>query len=831
MSGIFSPDTVLGRVELLIAVLALLLVGVYLLILLSRKSHYQRVLQHGHDFVVMVVRVPKESRDEETQAVSIADQIAAAETFFSIVGGLKAQRGITATIKGRLDHFAFEIVSLKGLITFYLVVPRELQQFFEEQLQAQYPTAQIDVTEDYNAFTPQGVAVGTTLTFVRPYAFPLRTYRHQDGDPLNAVTNALSRLNKDEAGVVQFVARSAHPRWHRAGVKIVGALRSGKSIKSATGGSSGVGSALGVLGASLATKDPNAVERMPIQQVDQQVLDLLVEKTNKAGLEVTIRCVASAQGEAIAKQRLQGLIDAFAQYRNYEYGNGLRPTGIRRDVKFMEQFIYRTIDEARTVILNAEEMASVYHLPLPTTETPNINWLTARTLPAPVNVPSAGVLLGENVYRGERQLIHMKPDDRRRHMYIIGTTGTGKSNLMLNMAVQDIRNGNGVAVIDPHGSLVESILENVPEERVNDVIYFDPSDIERPMGLNMLEAKTPQEADFAVQEMIAIFYKLVSDPSFVGPMFEHNMRNAMLTLIANTEFPGTIAEIPRIFTDTAFQKYAVKFVTDPVVRAFWEKEMAKTTDYHKSEMLGYLISKVGRFIENSMMRNIIGQPKSGFQFREVMDQGKILLVNLSKGKVGEMNSNLLGLIMVSKLQMAALARADVPEEQRRDFFLYIDEFQNFVTDSIAIILSEARKYKLNLIMAHQYINQLVVNNDTKVRDAVFGNVGSIAAFRVGVDDAPTLAQQLAPVVTEYDLINIEKFHAYLRLLIDNSASRAFSFGTYPPPLGSKERAQQLKIASRMRYGRPRAEVEEEILIRTKLGAPAVIARPIPAPTA
>lgn len=814
--------------------IALLLLAALLLVFLMnalRRSQAERALRRGHDFVLLLIKVPKESQETaQTSDKPVADQIAVAEAFFSIIGGMRAQRGWRTFFTGRHDHCAFEIVAKDGLISFYMAVARNLQQFFEEQLHAQYPTAQIEEVEDYNAFTPTGVAVGTELALVRQFAFPIRTYKQMEGDPLNALTNALSRLGEHESGVLQFIARSAHPRWHRAGVLIAEKLRSGKSLSEASGKpAGGVQRVAGVIGASFtASRAEPDVDRMPTQR-DQQLVELLEEKTSKAGLELTIRLVVSAPGHEHAKRRLQGMIDAFTQYRNYEFGNGFKPAGFRSDQTFMRGFIYRTFHEGRHVILNAEEMASIFHLPLPSTETPNINWLTARTMPAPVNIPTEGILLGENVFRGARTKIHMKRDDRRRHMYVIGTTGTGKSVLLANMAIQDIRDGEGVAVIDPHGSLVEMILENIPHDRMNDVVYFDPSDTERPVGLNMLEASNAQEADFAVQEMIAIFYKLVTDPSMIGPMFEHNMRNAMLTLMANTDHPGTIADIPRIFTDTAFQKYAVRYVTDPIVRQFWEKEMTKTSDYHKSEMLGYLISKVGRFVENAMMRNIIGQPRSGFNFRQMMDQRKVFLVNLSKGKVGEVNANLLGLILVAKLQMAALARADVPEHERADFFLYIDEFQNFITDSVAIILSEARKYRLNLILAHQYINQLVIGNDARVRDAVFGNVGTIAAFRVGVDDAETLAQQLAPVVSEFDVVNIDRFHAYCRLLINNSASKAFTLKTFPPPKGDPSLSQQIKVTARMKYGQPRGLVEREILERTKLGAVAATPTAVPAP--
>jgi type IV secretory pathway TraG/TraD family ATPase VirD4 len=412
----------------------------------------------------------------------------------------------------------------------------------------------------------------------------------------------------------------------------------------------------------------------------------------------------------------------------------------------------------------------------------------------------------------------MGREDRRRHTYILGRTGSGKSVLLSNMAIQDIKNGEGLCVIDPHGDLINDILINIPKERAEDVIVFEPFDMERPLGLNMLEVDSEEQKDFAVQEMISIFYKLVTDPAMLGPMFEHNMRNAMLTLMADEEHPGTITDIPRIFTDTEFQRYKLSKVKDPVVRLFWEKEMAKTSDFHKSEMLGYLISKVGRFVENSMMRNIVGQAKSGFNFRKVMDDGKILLVNLSKGRTGEINAKLLGLILVSKIQMAALSRADMPEEKRRDFYLYVDEFQNFITDAFSSILSEARKYKLNLIIAHQYLGQLEQQAGAQgagskdLRDAVFGNVGSMIVFRTGAEDAEVLGKEFAPTFNQFDLVNIDRFNAYVKLMVNGTASKPFNMSTMPPQkLGNPELAESIRQLSRLKFGRLRAEVESEIL--------------------
>jgi len=805
-----------------------------LIYFLRRYLHGEKRIPSAFHMVRLLVTLPKESveqeqKEERTAEGTLEEKLANAEAFMNSLGGMRAQRGMGAFWTGRHDHFAFEIVAHERLISFYVVTPLYMREFMEQQIHAQYPAAQIEEVEDYNIFSPKSFVIGTTLAFKKPYIFPIRTYIKLKVDPLGSITNVLSRMEETDGATIQFVVRSAKASWHNWGAKVARDMQQGKTLREAMG-RRGV---LGFIAELYRTFFPKKKKTQDLQEdiyrlspMDEEIIKGLEEKTSKAGLDLNIRIIVSAKTKEKANLYLKNVVDSFTQFTFYEYGNGFsRKDPLSKD-KLIHDFIYRNFQERRKMVVNTEEMASLFHFPLPETETPNIKWLMARQSPAPVNIPREGLILGKNVYRGSETLIRIKDDDRRRHIYIIGMTGCGKSVLMGEMAKQDIRDGKGVCVVDPHGNLVEDILESVPPERMEDVVYFNPADIERPIGLNMLEAETPEQADFACQEMIAIFYKLVTDPAMIGPMFEHNMRNAMLTLMADKQYPGTITEIPRIFTDPAFQKYKLTKVTDPMVRAFWEKEMAKTSDFHKSEMLGYLISKVGRFVENEMMRNIIGQPKSGFSFRNIMDNSKILLINLSKGKVGEVNSNLLGLIIVSKLQMAALARADLPEAQRKDFYLYIDEFQNFITDSISTILAEARKYKLNLIMAHQYIGQLVSGvsvegkgGDTRIKDAVFGNAGTMICFRIGVDDAEIMAKQYTPIFNEYDLINIDRFKAYVRLLIDNTASKPFNMACFPPTRGNPEIAQRLKQLSSLKYGREHRIVEAEILERSRLGEP------------
>jgi hypothetical protein len=743
---------------------------------------------------------------------------------FSAIAGLHHDKGLSAWLGGRNDHIACEIVAAKGKISFYVAVPDKLKTFVEQQIHAQYPHAEISEEADYNIFTPQSHIVGAYLWFKHQSIFPFKTYKKIDSDPLVSILNPLSKISEDEGAIIQYIIRPATSKWRSEGVKMTREIRGGKKFEDVSeqgffsklfqSGKDSLGSY-----SSDPKKPKPEKEQYQLTQMEEEMVKSMEEKMSHGGLEITIRLISSALHKEQAELNLENIINSFSQYNIYRYGNSFAAAIPRRPKKIIRESIYRSFHEGYYMVANTEEMASFWHMPTPATETPHINWLTARKAPPPSNMPKEGIILGRALYRGEETVVRMERADRRRHLYTMGKSGSGKSVFIQNLAVQDIINGEGVCVVDPHGDFVEYVLQHVPKERAEDVIYFNPSDIEMPIGLNMLEVRSEEQKDFATQEMIAIFYKMVTDPSMIGPMFEHNMRNVMLTLMSDLENPGSIAEIPRMFSDDSFVAQWKKKLKDPVVLAYWDKEMAKTSDFHKSEMLGYLISKVGRFVENEMIRNIIGQTHSGFNFRDVMDKKKILLVNLAKGLVGEINANLLGMIIVSKLQMAALERASIPEDERHDFYLYIDEFQNFITDSIATILSEARKYRLELIIAHQYMKQLEDNKGkTSVRDAILGNAGTIVAFRMGVEDAEILQKEFAPVFNAYDLVNVEARTAYVKLLIDNTAAKPFNMMTYPPKAGNKELAAAIKELSRLKYGRPRALVTAEIMDRAQLGA-------------
>lgn len=823
--------TMLFVLVILVAILGFASVFFYFMFVqnLRKKTWLPRL----RDSVFLEISVPKDATAQESEAQKEEkDMISVAEQFFATISEIS---------KNDLNHFfgidgylGFEIAARGKNISFFINVPKTLRPLIEKNLHAQYPKAHIEAVKIYNIFKPKSAFAGSELGLQKDFIYSLKTYKSMETDPLNAITNSLSKLAPEEGAAIQLLISPAGRSWHSRPQKMASEIQQGKHPnlvgqtkmdKAFSGGmdlfNGAIDHALGG-GKSKEQQQHDKDKHIQLTPMQQETVKRLEEKASKVGYFINLRVVTSSPSQANADQHLKNILAGFMQFSMPPF-NGFKVKK-RKSKQVVKDYIFRLFKSTKE-ILNTEELASIWHLPTRFTETPNIKWLGAKKAVPPHNLPDEGVLLGFSNYRGEQNQVRIQRDDRRRHTYIIGRTGTGKTELMKNMAIQDIKNGEGLCIIDPHGDLVEDVLQHVPKERADDVILFEPFNTERPLGLNMLEVKDPSQKDFVIQEMISIFYKLFP-PEMIGPMFEHNMRNVMLTLMEDEQYPGTIADIPRMFTDQDFQRYKLSKVKDPIVRSFWEKEMAKTSDFHKSEMLGYLISKVGRFVENSMMRNIIGQAQSAFDFRKVMDEGKILLINLSKGKTGEVNAKLLGLIIVSKLQMAALSRADIPEEERKDFYLYVDEFQNFVTDSFATILSEARKYRLNLVMAHQFISQLGIEKEgssqssSQMKDAVFGNTGTMIAFRIGVEDAQIMAKEFAPVFNEFDVINIDRFNAYLKLMIDGTASRPFNMQTYPKPAGANPaQAEVIKNLARLKYGRPRNEIEGQILDRTKLGLP------------
>ncbi len=803
---------------------SLVIILIVALFVIRRAYNRSGKAKRAFDMRVLCIKVPKEAKKEDEGGKSqqqIQEMIGVMETIFSTIGSMTAEHGFGAWLFGRDDQFSFEIVSHKDKISFYVAIPQVQQNFIEEQVHAQYPYAQIDEESDYNMFTPQGVILGSYLVLRRENAFPIKTYRKLESDPLNSLTNALSKVSGNDGAAIQYIVRSAQKGWREKGLHIAREMQQGKKLSQvqSKGFFSSIGKEIKGMASSQSSEQKKESEAYRLSPLEEEMVKGLEEKASKAGLEINIRILVSASDPNKAQRYLNDILGAYGQHNIYEYGNSFVKAMPHFQTVLIRHFIYRHFDHRYAVVLSAEEMASIYHMPLPTTETPKINWLLARRALPPTNLPTEGIIIGHSEYRGHDYVIRMKPQDRRRHMYVIGKSGSGKTELMKSMVKQDIEEGRGVCVIDPHGDFADDVLAFVPRERAEDVIYFNPADTERPMGLNMLEydERFPEQKTFAVNEMLKIFDKLYDLKSTGGPMFEYYMRNAMLLIMDHPESGSTLMEIPKVLADEEFRSFKLSKCTSQVVKDFWVKEAQKAGgEASLANMVPYIASKLTPFITNDFMRPIIGQQKSAFNVRQVMDEGKILLLNLSKGKLGDLNAYLIGMVLVGKILMAALSRTDMDAKDRKDFYLYIDEFQNFLTDSISAILSEARKYGLDLVVAHQFIGQLTQKGgDNTIRDAIFGNVGSMMAFRVGPDDSEFLEKEFAPVFSRFDLLNVEAFTCNAKVLIDNTASRPFNMKPYRAmPPADKELSAMVRELSRYKYGRKRELVEAEIQQRS-----------------
>lgn len=777
---------------------------------------------------LFLIKLPKErpkDENKEASAQQLKEEISKGETIFAAIGGLRAQRGFVSWLLGRDDHFSFEIVAENGKIYFYAVAPARLALYLEKQITAHYPDAVLEEVLDYNSFTPNGYVAAAYIKTKDKFVLSLKTYEKMSVDPLNSIINVLSKLDRHESIAIQYIVRSAPGSWHKASKRTSTMINRYGSVRQGLRASKPFWSMYYAFFPPKTPAQKGTQNNMPttktLTAVEQEMLKMIEEKNSQTGLEVNLRLVASAETKEKAAYYLENLSNIYNEYNNYNYGNNFSRIYKGNQHKIIDDFIYRRFEDDLNFLLGTAELTSLFHLPLKGTETPNIVWLTSRIAPAPAVIPTEGISLGDNVYRGVKKEIRIKRQDRRRHTYIIGKSGVGKSVLLANMAIQDIQNGEGVCVVDPHGDLISDILDRIPPERAEDVIVFSPGDLERPMALNLLEydPRYPEQKSFVINEMIGIFDKLYDLKATGGPMFEQYMRNAMLLVMDDPESGSTLMEIPKVLADAEFRKFKLGRCKNQTVVDFWRKEAEKAGgEAALANIVPYITSKLTSFISNDMMRPIIGQQKSAFNLREVMDKQKILLIDLPKGVVGEMNAYLLGMILVGKILMAALSRTDMPSSERKDFYLYIDEFQNFTTNSICQILSEARKYALNLIIAHQYIGQLSKNNNNEVKNAVFGNVGTMISFKVGSEDSEFLVKEFAPVFNEYDLINMDMGVACLKLLVDNSTARPFSLRTIWPLLGVKypEMASKVRSLSRLKYGQNVRLVEAEINRRANL---------------
>ncbi|KKW44941.1 MAG: hypothetical protein UY96_C0036G0004 [Parcubacteria group bacterium GW2011_GWB1_56_8] len=783
-----------------IAIGAVVALGAYVTYVIIRRAR-RRALFASLSLSLFLIKIPRET----PVGGADADIKAEVNRFEQLVSNLAALK-TPVVFEVAVPHIGEEI-------HFYVAVPKHMSEVMAKQVQGLWNGASVEsVADDYNIFHTQGVVAAAYFSEKEDFPLPLRTYRELDADPLASILGGFARVNAvGEGAALQIMVRPAPSSAKKKIRGVIAALRKGGSPEKIFGHKFPFG--FSDVAAALNPKDDHKGAQEKV--VDEAVIQALQAKMAKPLFEVNVRLLASAVSAFQANDIIDGLAAGFTQLGSPDR-NELKAVKPRSTERIVREFVFRTFEPSETMVLSSEEIASIYHFPITTTETPRVVWLKAKEAAAPANLPDRGTLIGESVFRGDVRPVHITDDDRRRHLYMIGQTGTGKSTLLGNMIIEDIQKGRGVAMIDPHGELVESVLGHIPEERVSDVIYFDPSDLQKPLGLNMLDYNfdRPEEKTFIVNEMQGIFNKLFP-PETMGPMFEQYMRNALLLLMEDMpNEPATLIEVPRVFTDPEFRKRKLNRIVNPVVLDFWEKEAVKAGgEASLANMTPYITSKFNNFISNDYMRPIIGQQKSAFNFREVMDQGKILLVNLSKGRIGDINAGLLGMVFTGKILMAALSRAGIEAEKRRDFHLYIDEFQNFTTDSIASILSEARKYRLSMTIAHQFIAQLA----EPIRDAVFGNVGSEVVFRVGVQDAEFLAKQFAPTFDENDLMNIDNLNAYAKILIHGETSRPFNIRimTTSWAAGDPGRIHELKDLSRATYGRDRQEVEEGIHARLR----------------
>jgi hypothetical protein len=724
------------------------------------------------------------------------------------------------------NHFVIEVAvaDKSDDIIFYVAVPNEFKSLFEKQTLSLFPHAVLqEQVHDYNIYVDKGSTIVADVTLKKHAIYPLKTQEAFAVDPLSVILNAFSKIERQGGGAaIQFVIRHPSYNYRKHFETIKKEVEKGMSAKEAISRSTIGGSVLSTVGDLFAgKKSPD--EESKLKDIDTQAIEQFQKKLNSDLVEVNIRLVVSASEKHRTEQILSELESTFNQFDTTDGNQVVFKKLSGSNLAAAEKaFSFRQLSKKNLLPLSLDELATLIHFPAEgSSSAPQFKQSHAQTAPAPTEIPVEGTLLGVNKHRNVEKDIFITPEDRLRHFYIIGQTGTGKTTLMKNMIVQDIQRGDGVCMIDPHGTDIEDVLGSIPPEREKDIIYFDPSRMDKVVGLNMLEYdySKPEQKTFVVNELFSIFQKLYgANPESMGPMFEQYFRNATMLVMEDPESGNTLMDIGRVMVDARYRRMKLEKAKNPVVVQFWREIATKAGGEASLEnIVPYIVSKFDVFTANDYMRPIIGQQHSAFDFRQVMDQKKILLVNLAKGRLGEINSNLIGMIFVGKLLMAALSRVDDPTKSFAPFYLHMDEFQNISTNSISAILSEARKYKLGLTMAHQFIAQL----QPDIKDAVFGNVGSMAAFRVGPEDSSFLEQQFSPTFTASDLMNVPNRNAFLRVLANGAPTPAFSIATMPPAEVDLARVQSLIEQSYQRHGRPRDEIEAEIAARYQKPAPPV----------
>lgn len=810
-----------GLIIFLIILAVLAAITVPLVLTYSRQQARERKnFERGLKMVPLLIHLPPISDDTDTNGRDVRDlmeeNISKAQVVYNIIASTY-EKGYKRKIYGQ-QHFAFEVISAKGFVYFYATVPIGLVEVVRQAVVSAYPSARLEEAEEHNIFNPLSKLSGVTggeLVLKKDFAYPIATYQEIKRDAMQALLNSLSTLNKEEGAAIQILMRPADPAWRKTAQDLAGNKRKGKE-----NGNGNLEKAGGVLKdvATAFVKPPEekkdgGTDKKELSDHEQSVLNAIDDKTRYPGYEVLIRVVVSSNIAQRSQAVLNNIVASFSLF-DAQDKNGFKYEPAKDMNELVTNYILKLFPQPQSqMVLNAVELATIFHFPdqrsIPTSQ---LERQDSKQVDGPRNIPEEGMLLGYNVFRGVKKPIRLSVGDRQRHMYVVGQTGTGKSTFLENLALQDMMAGNGFAFVDPHGDTAEKLLAMVPKERTEDVIYFCPADTDYPMGLNLFEFQTPDQKDFLIQEVLGMLKKLY-DPNnqgIMGPRYEDMFRNAALAVMADPK-GGTLIEIPQLFRDPQFLKEKLTHVKDQTVLDYWQKQFpASQRSNEAGEVTAWFVSKFGAFLSNEMMRNIIGQTNSSFKLREIMDNKKILLVNLSKGRTGDLNSKLLGMIFVMQFQAAAMSRANIPESERVDFALYVDEFQNFSTDSFATIMSEARKYRLNLIVANQFTTQL----SEEIRDAVFGNMGTIVAFRIGQNDVESLSRYFQPSFDGDDLLRVPNYNSIVRTLIGGVPTQPFSMAALPP-LGepNMKLADALKQLSAAKYGKPKAIIEKDIFQR------------------
>lgn len=808
-------DVVIEILKGIVSVFILALpIFIVLLFIFAWQNRRKATYLEKNEYTVLQLKIPKTNDKTPT----------AAEMMFATLHGILRPKAEVVRQGKIQEHLSFEMVADATSIRFYVWTPHHLKDFVEGQIYAQYPSAEITEVEDYSLKDPEGghhYIAASEIILTKNDILPIKTFNNFTVDPLAGITGVLSKLEKGNEGIwIQILAKPEPEEWKRKGLDWIAKKKTGRVVYTGNNLLAWIFTEpirflidlfnAAVFGPPSATV-PEAGKAV-VSTEDEGRFTSVEEKAEKLGYLVKIRLIYRGEEQSLVNERLNAVFGAFKQFNTTNL-NGFKGRRLYNShaaySDYRNRLFQSSMFDSKGFHLNIEELASIYHLPHTSVETPNINWTTSKTGEPPTTLPDQSntdeidlTLFGETNFRSHQQVFGIKRDDRRRHMYIIGKSGMGKTKLLENLINNDIVKGEGVAVMDPHGDLIMDTLKKIPAERIKDVIIFDPSDREFPIAYNPMEV-VDESLKIQIASGIVGTFKKIFGFSW-GPRLEYVLNYTVLALLDTDG--STLLGIVQMLTDKNFRKTIVDNIQDPVVKKFWTTEFASYSEKFATEAIAPILNKVGQFTANSLIRNIIGQPYSTFNIRKLMDEGKIFLVNLSTGRVGETNASLLGSMMITSIQLAAMSRADIAEEERKDFFLYVDEFQNFATESFENILSEARKYRLSLIMANQYIAQM----DEKVREAVFGNVGTMVTFRVGAGDASVLEKEFNPPFESQDLINLPRQHVYVRMTIDGMSEPAFSAKTLTITSETTGNVKEIVTNSREKYTHDRGEVERNV---------------------